>query len=416
MNQKKRDFEVFAQPGFLLALALLLLNDWYLKAHFASWLTGKLSDFAGLYVFAQFLAVCLGARIVWTAVATAVLFVAWKSPLATPLIDFVNHYSVVKIHRTIDYTDLVAIAVLPLAVRFYDARTAWAWRFIRYPAAALALLAIMGTSTLQPFYKVRMDLREIPGRQGDVGTSFADVDRLLAARGVQCKTCYEGSLYREYFDPSEEIRIQLNYDNVDRKLFVSVHSIYPKNSSIRRVDELQAALLEVLSARFDNITVARAGSSHEVTSVKTSIWKLRINAPTVGFPLTCGGNGRNHPDIAKAIAIINRALDVPAAMVFPYSSCGANNDRCSVNFCREITFGRVAGPDRYDKSIRASTRGYFDFEGTTLYVELIERGDGQGQGQGASFMGELEKQLRTSLSSDIAITMTVTKSGAAAAR
>ena len=37
---------------FLACLGLLLLNDFYLKTEYHNWLTGKLSDVCGLYVFA----------------------------------------------------------------------------------------------------------------------------------------------------------------------------------------------------------------------------------------------------------------------------------------------------------------------------------------------------------------------------
>ena len=41
---------LFCQPAFISALAILLLNDHYLKATNPSWVTGKLSDLAGLVV------------------------------------------------------------------------------------------------------------------------------------------------------------------------------------------------------------------------------------------------------------------------------------------------------------------------------------------------------------------------------
>lgn len=51
MNRK---LEFFTSFWFLLALTLLLLNDFVLKETFANWFTGKLSDFAGLFVFPLF--------------------------------------------------------------------------------------------------------------------------------------------------------------------------------------------------------------------------------------------------------------------------------------------------------------------------------------------------------------------------
>jgi hypothetical protein len=48
--------ELLAHPAFLASLALWLLNDHVLKAAFGSWLTGKLSDVAGLSAFPVVLA------------------------------------------------------------------------------------------------------------------------------------------------------------------------------------------------------------------------------------------------------------------------------------------------------------------------------------------------------------------------
>jgi len=39
---------------FVICLGLLLLNDFYLKFEYHNWLTGKLSDFCGLFIFPVF--------------------------------------------------------------------------------------------------------------------------------------------------------------------------------------------------------------------------------------------------------------------------------------------------------------------------------------------------------------------------
>ena len=45
---------IFTSYGFNITLAILLLNDFILKDLYGNWLTGKLSDFAGLFVFSLF--------------------------------------------------------------------------------------------------------------------------------------------------------------------------------------------------------------------------------------------------------------------------------------------------------------------------------------------------------------------------
>jgi hypothetical protein len=399
-NQKKRDFELFAQPGFLVALALLLANDFYLKSHYANWLTGKLSDFAGLYVFTQFVATCLGGRIVSTAVTSAVLFTVWKSPMATPLIEIVNRYSVLPIHRTIDYTDLMALAVLPVAVRFFAARNTFPWSFIKYPVAALTMLGIMATSTIPRYYNVRMDLREIPTREGNMDSTYAEIDKLLATRGMRCVACAEESPYREYLDSKENISAQLNYDNVDRTLFVSLRTNSPDTAK-SKTDELQAVLMELLRPRFENITVLRTASAYETTAPSISTWELEIEAPSVGNPLSCSRNGVNHPEIAKALAIFDESVRMPSVIDLWPQHCSRMDDRCSLDMCRKVAFGQVTGSDRFAKSILVSTWGHVGWGGTSVHVELTEYGDAKGEG--AAFMDGLEKRLRTSLSGQIQI-------------
>jgi hypothetical protein len=402
MSQDKRNFEVFTQPGFLVALMLLIANDLYLKDHYANWLTGKLSDFSGLYVFTQFVATCFGVRIVWSAVVSAVLFAAWKSPLVTPLIELANQHSALQFHRTIDYSDLLALAVLPLAVRFYGGRTTWPWSFLKYPVAALAMLSIMATSTLPRAYSLRTDLRDLSNREGNISATFVEVDKLLTSRAMRCVLCAKESSYREYFDPQGNITTQLNYDNVDKKLFVSVNT-YSPDTAKSRTDELQATLMELLRPRFENITVIRAASAYENATSRRSSWKLKIEAPAVGFPLSCAGNGIGHPQIAKAMGLVDELVRLPEAMDLSHQRCRTNDEPCSLKMCREVAFGQVTGPHRLDRSIYLSTRGYVSLRGTSVIVELTELRDARSQG--AEFIDKLEKRLRASTNNDITITV-----------
>ena len=75
---------------FLTALALLLLNDFWLKSQYPGLVTGKLSDFAGIAMIAL---PCLAAfprraRTIYAAIAVA--FFWWKSPLSGAFISVAN--------------------------------------------------------------------------------------------------------------------------------------------------------------------------------------------------------------------------------------------------------------------------------------------------------------------------------------
>lgn len=132
---------------FIAALALLLLNDYYLKATFHNWITGKLSDFAGLFVLSIFLVTVWPERKGFIAVLAGFAFLFWKSSLSQPAIDWWNALPLMKVARTVDYTDLMAISILPIALSLKSS-----FRLPRLsgiaPVVLLAvtLFAILGTS------------------------------------------------------------------------------------------------------------------------------------------------------------------------------------------------------------------------------------------------------------------------------
>lgn len=114
----ERKFHILASPGFLIGLLLLLLNDLIFKAQFHNGLTGKLSDFAGLFVFPLFWAAFFPRLKSLVYVLTAVSFTFWKSAYSQPLIDGWNGLPFFGIERTVDYSDLLALTILPLSYAY----------------------------------------------------------------------------------------------------------------------------------------------------------------------------------------------------------------------------------------------------------------------------------------------------------
>ncbi len=112
---KNNYLKIFISPLFLLGLFILLLNDFVLKAQFHNFLTGKLSDFAGLFVFALFWTVFFPKWKPLIFSFIVVFFAFWKSPFSGGFIDWWNTSGLFTIGRTIDYTDLVAFSILPPA-------------------------------------------------------------------------------------------------------------------------------------------------------------------------------------------------------------------------------------------------------------------------------------------------------------
>lgn len=96
-------------------MSILLINDFFLKDYFHNFLTGKLSDFAGLFAFTLFLAAFFPRRQTLVCIAVAFSFIFWKSSYSDGLIALWNIYGLFAVERVIDYTDLAALTVLPLA-------------------------------------------------------------------------------------------------------------------------------------------------------------------------------------------------------------------------------------------------------------------------------------------------------------
>src|SRR6187402_3574682 len=97
-----RDLKLLNSFWFIIGLVILLLNDFVLKGLYGNWLTGKLSDFAGLFIFPLFFAALLPGhknKIFWL---TGLLFIFWKSSLSQVLIDAWNSIGILNLQRTID--------------------------------------------------------------------------------------------------------------------------------------------------------------------------------------------------------------------------------------------------------------------------------------------------------------------------
>lgn len=140
-------------PVFLGCLTVLLVNDLVLKDLWGGAVTGKLSDFAGLVVFALFFSALWPRGRSWVHLATAVLFVLYKSPLSQPLIDGFNGLGVMTISRVVDWTDLMALCVLPASWWWAGRSTADVEpgrRGAAWAAGALAVFAFVATSKSEP--------------------------------------------------------------------------------------------------------------------------------------------------------------------------------------------------------------------------------------------------------------------------
>ena len=118
-------FPYLKHPVVISSLILTFLNDHYLKYQYSNFVTGKISDFTGIFYFPLFiyaLAVFFKARqahpakiskmgLLMSILITDILFVFFKyTALRIWLTDFFNNY-IFKIQIVPDITDLSALSM-----------------------------------------------------------------------------------------------------------------------------------------------------------------------------------------------------------------------------------------------------------------------------------------------------------------
>lgn len=147
MRSNSDKFKALNSPLFLVCLILLLVNDHFLKSNLNNWITGKLSDFCGLFVFYVFWATFFPKRKPLVGTLIALAFVYWKSPLSQQVIDSWNHINFLPLTRVVDYTDLFALLILPIAF-LWEKRGSQYYSFKITPALPILIssFAFLATS------------------------------------------------------------------------------------------------------------------------------------------------------------------------------------------------------------------------------------------------------------------------------
>ncbi len=141
-------------PFFLGSLGLLVLNDQFLKSHFGNSITGKLSDFAGLFVVG-FLVAAMARRHEYSEqlalLPIAIIFSAAKTiPAITNAIvgglDLLLPWSNSVVT---DPSDLIALVVMPLAPRALDQGTIQLRSWVKNGLILTTVFACTATSQLK---------------------------------------------------------------------------------------------------------------------------------------------------------------------------------------------------------------------------------------------------------------------------
>ncbi|MFN2566440.1 MAG: hypothetical protein ABR499_15700 [Gemmatimonadaceae bacterium] len=257
---------LLTSPAFILAVALLLLNDWVLKAAVGNWSTGKLSDLAGLFAFSIFWTALFPRRRGAVFALTTAGFLLWKSPLSDAPLAAWNALGLWPLARVVDYMDWVALAALLPA--YWLARRQGpgaSIRPLRLPrriaaiaTAGIALAAFTATSILPPRYAVHgptdylipatgrevraglqslgLPVRYVPSeqvtarRRAPVETVPIDVDTLEISIRQPPERTVDVTVEVSEVGPSE-VRLRL--------LTVSAYGPEPRSESIHRAFRVQ---------------------------------------------------------------------------------------------------------------------------------------------------------------------------------
>ena len=197
MNNHTR---LLVHPMFLFSLFILLVNDHILKAVYPSVVTGKLSDFSGLFVFAVFLA-AIGNRylvsrrsLILLHISIGVAFAIFKvAPIETLQDTIIFKTGLPLPGRTKDATDLMALSVLPLSywflIRQGNAGAVFDRKKILLVVKSLILctaaFAIIATTPpKRPAYTVEESVQFISGDPAEV---IFKIQQALVRRGFELR-------------------------------------------------------------------------------------------------------------------------------------------------------------------------------------------------------------------------------------
>jgi len=259
--------KILISPLFILFLALLLINDFFLKAAFHNALTGKLSDFSGLFIFPIFWSVIFPKRKLLVFISTGVLFTFWKCEYSEWLIQFLMRYF--NIGRTVDLSDLVALPMLLLAWLYME-NNSMRWSnptlMVRLSAIFIGIVAIFS-------FCATSQLRYVQ--------SFDQPQYIL----LKDPTLQEFHSYDEFeFHKRDSFLIvKINYLNIGKPV---ESDDYNKNRSIKNLDR------DILHLIGDSASLVPSGTITLLTiGTEQALDSLRFNGGRLDgrFTRTKGG-------------------------------------------------------------------------------------------------------------------------------
>ena len=260
-TQHNRLTAVLATWPFIASLVTLLANDWWLKQAHPGLITGKLSDFAGIAVITMLLLAAATQKKPLILLAIATGFAWWKSPLSQPLLDSLNLYLPFTVGRTVDYTDLLALGVIPFCVPVASEPARFQLGLGRIRPLIVGLVAmttvfaVSATSIRPTLVELKVSQRN-PAAELNHTVIAAAVADLARKRDLECQECSDTSTGARYWGDGAH----LSYSFPDSRTVVFRLEAFPDgvlfsfgDSGPEKARKLIAALRERLSRTYENL-------------------------------------------------------------------------------------------------------------------------------------------------------------------
>lgn len=398
--ERQAHLAVLSSPIFALSLAALVCNDWLLKSWLHDWLTGKLSDFCGLFVFASLMLIVFSRHARYALVGVAILFTWWKSSFSQPAIDFFNSLPLIHLHRTVDYSDLMALLVLPLAsTNFQRHKGKRSNRLLVYPLGALALSAVMATSALPVIEggEVHLAGSNVDDSQY-ISMLYETIDTFANAHNLVLDTRLTDHFHRSY--SSSAYSLQVNYDAASKTLYYGfgpTKNYFPLGgvSVDPSVRQMEAEFLQTVSSRFpdlksENDKQYSAWGGGQLGQRRDDVSQFGIHFPEAHMdPQGCVQPDDSNPDVKRALEIADEFAKEQGLQATELSGGQAG---CAGLVTRSYVGGGIVGPGLVSYGLQFTVEPGFD-ELDALFFRIDRRA--HGASDSASLAAQLYNRFQT---------------------
>ncbi len=306
--KEPRQMNLLATPLFVVSISLLALNDFVLKASFHNWLTGKLSDVAGLIAFAVFACAIWPSRRWTVATAISAAFILWKSPYSQPVIDLINGVLPFSLGRTPDYSDCIALPGAWLACCSIFRLRPWPMRNWMVGVTAVLSLFLFTATSYIPMHRItRTGLIPTSDDQSTIAVvekQLQDLfDNVASRHGLRCMVCdplSSGRLYVKNEADPPGFSLSVNFDARRGVVFFDASSIGPEaNKSAPEIDVLRTEIENQLQTVFPDVRTEE-GKRPKGTTLQLGVRKKNSK--------TSYETPENRSDYEKAIEAIDAVV------------------------------------------------------------------------------------------------------------